>query len=128
MKIVNVIKYESIDGKQFDSEQKCLEYEKFLELSTKLDMIKNEVNEFLSNKDNYDDWIKDDMNSKNFHYCSNVWVGETNMSLEILYNKNSCYQLDENFCIDQTKWYKFLKKYETEYFTKISVPNYYWGK
>lgn len=128
MKIVTIIKYEANDGVLFDTEKKCLEYEKFLELSTKLDMIKNEVNEFLSNKDNYDDCIKDDIDSKDFHYCSNIWVGIQNMSLEILVNKNSSYQLDENFCINQIKWYKFLEKYEQEYFTKILVPNYYWEK
>lgn len=128
MKIVNVTQYEANDGRRFDTEKSCFEYEKFLELSTKLDMMKNEINEFLSNKNNYDDCIKDDIDFKDFHYCSNIWVGIQNMSLEILVNKNSSYQLDENFCIDQNKWDKFLDKYKKEYYTCVSEPTYYWGK
>ena len=128
MKTVNITQYEAKNGVRFNDKNSCIKYEKFLELSDNLELIRDDVNQFLSDPDNYADWRRSNMNSKNFHYCSNVWVGEKSMSLEILYNKNSHYQLDENFCVDQTKWYRFLKKYEIEFYTKINVPNYYWCK
>lgn len=75
MKIVNITQYEAKDGVRFDTEKSCIKYEKFLELSDNLELIRDEVNAFLSDSDNYADWCKCNINSKNFHYCSNVWVG-----------------------------------------------------
>ena len=124
MKTVNSVQYEAANGVRFDTEQSCVEYEKFLELSDNLELIRDEVNEFLSNSDNYDDWAKD-VN----HYCNSVRVdAEFDIVLEILYSKSSHYQLDEDFCINQTKWYKFLDKYKQDYYTRVSIPTFYWGE
>lgn len=126
MKIVNVTQYEAKNGRRFDTEENCFKYEKFLELSDNLELIRDEVNEFLSNSDNYADWVK---HSKVMHYCNSVRVDDDfDIALEILYSKNSCYQLDEDFCIDQNKWHKFLDKYKQDYYTRVSEPTYYWGK
>lgn len=127
MKIVNVTQYEAKNGKRFDTEKSCFEYDKFLELSDNIEMIRDEVNDFLSNPDNYADWVK--YNSKVNHYCNSVRIEDDfDIVLEILYSKNSHYQLDEDFCIDQNKWYKFLDKYKKESYTRVSAPTYYWGK
>lgn len=124
MKMVNIMQYEAKNGMRFDTEKNCLEYEKFLELSDNLELIRYEVNEFLSNSYNYDDWAK---NVK--HYCNSVRVDDSfDIVLEILYSKNSHYQLNEDFCVNQNKWYKFLDKYKHDYYTKVSAPSYYWGK
>ena len=128
MKIVNCAQYEAKNGARFDDEKSCSEYEKFLDLSNNLELIRDEVNEFLSNSDNYDNWIKYS-NSNINHYCNSVRVEDDfDVVLEILYSKSSHYQLDEDFCINQNKWYKFLDKYKREYYTEVSVPTYYWAK
>ena len=119
--------YETKDGKQFKDKEEAISYENFLELS--IENIKNEINIFLSNLDNYADWIrKDDFTEEDTHFCNGVQKNNNKIYLTIVENKENSVELDENFLIDYDKWDEFKDSLVKKYNVEFKVPIWYWSK
>jgi len=125
MKEIKVSAYEAEDGKIFKTEKECIAYEATLNFDK--DELIEKVNQFLSNIDNYDDWIKKRLGPDEVHFCEDVFVNEFYVKLYILEDEFGD-ELDESFCIDIDKWYDFLKTFEKDDGLIITLAGDYWVK
>jgi len=119
--------YETEDGKQFKNKEEAILHENFLKLNE--EDIKKEINEFLSNIDNYDSWVKkDNFSEEETHYCSNIRKENNKIHLTIVENKDSCVELDEDFLIDFDKWNNYIDRITKKYNIEFKIPIWYWSK
>jgi len=130
-----VIKYKTEDNCVFDTKEKAIQHEIFL--SYGLENLKNDINDFLKEKDNYNEWIKnywknckkEEESNTEFHFCASVSKSiQNNYNITIYDTEESEIELDENFNIDMDKWYELKEDINLRFGINIIEPIHYWPK
>jgi len=129
MRVFTINKYESNDGKVFDTEEQCLRWEN--NKLTDKDEIKLEVNKFLSEVSNYEDWYQGKLlATQDFDMCFDLHLGSLNGGTYELVLGLKCedgfIELDEDFAIDMEKWDIFLEALGMCYNCTITEQCGYW--
>jgi len=128
-------RYQTEDNCVFDTKEAAIQHEIFL--SYGLENLRNDINDFLKEKDNYDEWTRnywkkhgrEEEFNLGFHFCASISkANHNNYDLTIYDTEESEIELDENFNIDMDKWHKFKKDIKNRFGINIRTPIYYWSK
>jgi hypothetical protein len=131
MKEIKTIKYESNDGRIFENKDHCIRWETCLALDTEI--LRAEINKFLSNADNYEEWYQSQLReNSNYDYCKEMHLGQRNggtynLTLGNMY-EDGFVELDEDFAIDMDKWDAFYAEIKKKYNVNLDENMYYWPK
>lgn len=106
------------DGKQFNSREDCLNYERFLTISC--EEVQNYIQNFLDN--NGGDYEVHNVTHKVSFYSKVPEFG-----IEMGW-KGSKYQLDEDFDFDMGDWDDFQFSFLKHWKFNFDMPSGYWGK
>jgi len=130
MKEIKVTKYEANDGKIFNTLEDCLAWEKYILIDE--EELKNYINTFLSNSENYEEWVRKSLiNKHDFIQCYNIVSFDNseivfNLTLGYIDEEDEFMELDEDFCIDTDKWWEFRDYIKEKFGCEIKEQNYYW--
>ena len=133
MKSIKITQYQANDGRIFESEKDCKNYELFIEKSN-LDKVNEYINNFLKDISNYNEGSKDYIIEYNDYYvCYDISKkfdkeGIYYIKMGTRNDIDRYIEIDEDFTIDYDKWSKFEKEFKEKFKGSLEIPYWYWSK